>query len=100
MIIPETLGAMALNSTQAGSMKLSLPRWVSDQGWMDTVTRQKQRQGDKFHCRNTPGYEAPCSLCQRVRDFIEKLELSELFLPSCVNDTMLGFSGIMESTQC
>lgn len=32
MIIPATLGAMALNSVQAGSTKLSLPRWVSDQG--------------------------------------------------------------------
>lgn len=31
---------------QAGStvMKLSLPRWVSNQGHMDIATKQKQRQ--------------------------------------------------------
>lgn len=52
MIIPATLGAMALNSVQAGSTKLSLPRWVSDQGQMDTVTRWEQRQDDNFHYRN------------------------------------------------
>lgn len=52
MIIPANLEAMALNSMQAGSMKLSLPRWVSDQGQMDTVTRWEQRQEDNSHCRN------------------------------------------------